>query len=157
MTLESPDMADMDRFVREELPRLVDLVEGSRVRELEIEDSQFGILLRRAQPDEGAVTPTPSSMESDVQASPEAIHHRTHQVISASMVGTFYLSEQPGRAPLVSEGDRVEPGNLIGVIEALQVLTEVESSSSGIVTKILAADGEPVEFGQPLVEVLVDS
>ena len=86
-------------------------------------------------------------------AEPQGPHIRT---VAAPLVGVFYHSEQPGRAALVEEGSHVERGSLIGVIEALQVLTEVESDATGVVQRVVAEDGQSVEFGQALVEILVD-
>jgi acetyl-CoA carboxylase biotin carboxyl carrier protein len=56
-------------------------------------------------------------------------------------------------APLVTEGSMVEESTVIGIIEALQVLTDVEADCSGVVTAVLATDGQPVEYNQPLLEV----
>ena len=153
---ESPRAAEIDRYVRDELPRFIQLIGTSRVRELEIQDGEFGLLIRRGDPESRRHSEV-SLVGEEVETLAIVEEHRSNlQIISASMVGTFYLSEHPGGAPLVSEGSHVEPGALIGVIEALQVLTEVESGVSGVVNRILADDAEPVEFGQPLIEVLVD-
>jgi biotin carboxyl carrier protein len=79
------------------------------------------------------------------------------KTVTAPMVGVFYHAEQPGRPPLVEVGSRIERGSLIGVIEALQVITEVESDTTGTVQSVVAADGQPVEFGQPLVEIRAEA
>jgi len=61
-----------------------------------------------------------------------------------------------GGSSLVGEGSHVEPDNVVGIIEALQVLTDVRSGVSGTVTRVLETDGHPVEYGQPLFEVTLD-
>jgi acetyl-CoA carboxylase biotin carboxyl carrier protein len=149
---------DLDRYLRDKLPEVVRLLTGSRVRELEMGDEDVRLTIRRADP---SVAREDGTMAVEVAGAlaPESRDQDKHgtSIVSAPMVGTFFHSEHPGGAALVSEGSRVEPGNLIGVIEALQVLTEVESDVRGIVQKVLAADGQPVEYGQPLVEVLLDT
>lgn len=150
---------DLDKYLRDDLPRVVRLLSGSRVRELEMGDDEVSLTIRRPAPlaptDETATT-----VEGVGILARDNGHERDNhgaRIVPAPMVGTFFHSEHPGGAALVSEGSRVEPGNLIGVIEALQVLTEVESDVRGVVQKILAPDGQPVEYGQPLVEVLLDT
>jgi acetyl-CoA carboxylase biotin carboxyl carrier protein len=76
--------------------------------------------------------------------------------VRASIVGTFYRAGKPGMAPLVSEGLHVQDSTVIGIIEALQVLTDVEAGNSGTVTSVLATDGQPVEYNQPLLEIQLD-
>ncbi len=146
---------DLDHFLRHQLPDVVRLLMGSRVRELEMGNDEVRLTIRRAE------LTSSHGGEMTIELSESLVDDgrdkHLARIVSAPMVGTFFHSEHPGGAALVSEGSRVEPGNLIGVIEALQVLTEVESDVGGVVQKILAADGEPVEYGQPLVEVLLDA
>ena len=67
------------------------------------------------------------------------------------MVGTFYRAPAPDAPPFVQEGDQVPPGQVLCIIEAMKVLNEIEAEVSGVVKRILAADGEPVEYGQVLM------
>ena len=154
------DSEALDSYLRDELPEVVRLIMSSKVREIEMGHEDVRLTIRRAESaaDAGdeSVTVSADGAEISSIAARERDTHRT-AIVSSPMVGTFFHSEHPGGAPLVTEGSRVEPGNLIGVIEALQVLTEVESDVRGIVEKILAPDGQPVEYGQPLVEVLLDT
>jgi acetyl-CoA carboxylase biotin carboxyl carrier protein len=69
------------------------------------------------------------------------------------LVGTFYRAGKPGVPPLVTEGSQVEDDTVVGIIEALHELTDVEAGCRGIVSKVFATDGQPVEYGQPLFEV----
>ena len=66
------------------------------------------------------------------------------------MVGTFYRSAGPGKDAFVSEGTRVETGQVLCIIEAMKLMNEIEAETGGVVRKILVEDGKPVEFGQPL-------
>ncbi|TFU18004.1 acetyl-CoA carboxylase biotin carboxyl carrier protein [Thermus tengchongensis] len=70
--------------------------------------------------------------------------------IKAPIVGTFYRAPAPDAPPYVEEGDRVEKGQVLCIIEAMKLMNEIESEVSGIVKKILVKNGEPVEYGQPL-------
>ncbi|KOX90874.1 Biotin carboxyl carrier protein of acetyl-CoA carboxylase [Thermus aquaticus] len=70
--------------------------------------------------------------------------------IRAPIVGTFYRAPAPDAPPYVKEGDRVEKGQVLCIIEAMKLMNEIESEVSGIVRKILVENGEPVEYGQPL-------
>jgi acetyl-CoA carboxylase biotin carboxyl carrier protein len=89
-----------------------------------------------------AVAPAPSE-----PAEPEG-----HQVKSP-MVGTFYRSASPGAKPFVEVGDSVEVGDTLCIIEAMKLMNEIESDKSGVVKQVLAENGQPVEFGQPLVVI----
>ncbi|AEG33542.1 acetyl-CoA carboxylase, biotin carboxyl carrier protein [Thermus thermophilus SG0.5JP17-16] len=70
--------------------------------------------------------------------------------VRAPIVGTFYRAPAPDAPPYVKEGDRVEKGQVLCIIEAMKLMNEIESEVSGIVKKILVENGEPVEYGQPL-------
>lgn len=69
------------------------------------------------------------------------------------MVGTFYRGPSPGEPPFVKEGDRVEEGMTICIIEAMKVMNEIKAEASGTLGKVLASDGVAVQFGQPLFEL----
>ncbi len=69
------------------------------------------------------------------------------------MVGTFYRSATPGAKPFVEVGDSVEVGDTLCIIEAMKLMNEIESDKSGVVKQVLAENGQPVEFGQPLVVI----
>jgi acetyl-CoA carboxylase biotin carboxyl carrier protein len=76
--------------------------------------------------------------------------------VVAPIVGTFYVAPEPGAAPFVQKGDRVEAGQIIGIVEAMKLMNEVPAEWAGEVSEILAGDTEPVEFDQPLVRIRLD-
>lgn len=76
-------------------------------------------------------------------------------VVKSPIVGTFYGSPSPGAAPFVSPGDRVEKGKVVGIVEAMKLMNEIESDVAGEIVKVLATNGQPVEYGQPLFAVRV--
>jgi acetyl-CoA carboxylase biotin carboxyl carrier protein len=138
-----------DRYLTDILPRLLRILQNSDVRELEVQEGDVRVRLHRSGADLSHVP-----REVGVPAETPAPAEPETAVVRASIVGTFYRAGKPGMAPLVSEGSRVEESTVIGIIEALQVLTDVEAECAGIVTAVLATDGQPVEYNQPLLEIL---
>ena len=84
-------------------------------------------------------------------ADPDAGLH----MVKSPIVGTFYGSPSPGAAPFVAPGDRVTKGQVIGVVEAMKLMNEIESDAAGEIVKCLVANGQPVEFGQPLFAIRI--
>jgi acetyl-CoA carboxylase biotin carboxyl carrier protein len=72
-------------------------------------------------------------------------------VVSAPMVGTFYIAPSPGAKPFVEVGKPVQAGDTICIIEAMKILNQIEADTAGVVSAILVENGQPVEFGQPLM------
>ena len=77
----------------------------------------------------------------------------TKHSIAAHFVGIFHAAAKPKRRPLVAPGDRVKAGQLVATIESLNVFNEVESPVAGQVVEILVQDGQPVEYGQQLMNI----
>jgi acetyl-CoA carboxylase biotin carboxyl carrier protein len=75
------------------------------------------------------------------------------QLIVAPMVGTYYTAPSPDSDPYVTEGDAVEPGQVVGIIEAMKMMNQIESEVTGKVSRILVKNAQPVEYGQPLMVV----
>ena len=73
--------------------------------------------------------------------------------ITSPIVGTAYLAPEPGAKKFVEVGQKIKKGQTIMIIEAMKTMNHVPSSQDGIVRKILVKDGEPVEFGQPLISL----
>jgi acetyl-CoA carboxylase biotin carboxyl carrier protein len=73
--------------------------------------------------------------------------------VAAPMVGTFYAAASPKDPPFVQEGDEIHVGDSVGIIEAMKMMNEIESEVSGRVARILVKNGQPVEYGQPLMVV----
>lgn len=78
------------------------------------------------------------------------------QVITAPMVGTYYSAPSPRDPQFVNEGDLIQAGDVVGIVEAMKIMNEIESDISGRVVRILVASGQPVEYGQPLMIVEPD-
>ena len=74
--------------------------------------------------------------------------------VTSPIVGTAYLSPEPGAKKFIEEGQKIKKGQTIMIVEAMKTMNHVPSTQDGIVKKILIKDGEPVEFGQPLISVI---
>ncbi|MFC4536401.1 acetyl-CoA carboxylase biotin carboxyl carrier protein, partial [Sphaerisporangium dianthi] len=75
-------------------------------------------------------------------------------VVTSPMVGTFYRAHEPGAAPFVEVGDLVEPGQQIGIVEAMKLMNAVQAEHGGRVSEIVAADGAPVQYEEPLLALV---
>jgi acetyl-CoA carboxylase biotin carboxyl carrier protein len=87
--------------------------------------------------------------------SPSPINQKLVDVLSP-MVGTFYRAPAPGESPFVEVGDRVKSNQSVCIIEAMKLMNEIEAEVSGQVMEILVQNGEPVEYGQPLMRINPD-
>ena len=139
---------------------LIELVESSGIGELEIQEGEERIRITRAPPapaqsimvNAGSSAPVASSAPAlsagmSALAPPEPEGH----VVKSPMVGTFYRAASPGAKAFVEVGDTVQAGDPLCIIEAMKLMNEIEADESGVVKEILAENGQPVEFGQPLV------
>lgn len=94
--------------------------------------------------------PETKSTESEPAAAEPSAQDEGLEEIVSPMVGTFYRSTGPEKDPFISEGSRVETGQVLCIIEAMKLMNEIEAERSGVIRKILVEDSQPVEFGQPL-------
>jgi acetyl-CoA carboxylase biotin carboxyl carrier protein len=85
--------------------------------------------------------------------SPSSAEPANLQVIKSPMVGTFYSASKPESPPFVKVGDAVGPDTTVCIIEAMKVFNEIPAECSGRIVAVLLANGDPVEFGQPLFKV----
>jgi len=74
-------------------------------------------------------------------------------LVKSPIVGTFYEAPGPGAPPFIKPGDNVQAGQVLCIIEAMKLMNEIESDMAGEVVKVLAANGKPVEYGQPLFSI----
>ena len=144
------------------LKTLIDLVSESNISELEITEADGKVRIVKSEP-AGAVMapatqmvqmPAPVAAPTAPAAAPittaPAAPVETGHVVKSPMVGTFYRSSSPGGKAFVEVGSAVKQGEPICIIEAMKIMNEIESDTTGTVTKILCENGQAVEFGQPL-------
>ena len=140
------------------LKTLIDLVSESNVSELEITSAEGKVRIVKAGLAPALVqyaqSPAPAPVAAAAApavgaAEPVAAGH----AVKSPMVGTFYRSASPGAKAFVELGSVVREGETICIIEAMKILNEIEADKSGTVTKILAENGQAVEYGQPLFTI----
>jgi acetyl-CoA carboxylase biotin carboxyl carrier protein len=95
-----------------------------------------------------ASAPAAASASAPADAAPAAEHPGA---VPSPMVGTAYLSSEPGARPFIEVGSKVAVGQTLLIIEAMKTMNQIPSTRAGTVTQILVEDGQPVEFGEPLV------
>ncbi len=93
----------------------------------------------------------PAAEPAPTEASGAPAASNLEAAIPSPMVGTAYLSPSPGATPFVKEGDQVKEGQTILIIEAMKTMNPITAPRSGIVSKVLIGDAQPVEFGEPLM------
>lgn len=147
------------------LKTLIDLVSDSNVTELEITEAEGKVRIVKAQASaapmvhtahQGTVMMTPmaapvAAQEPAPMAAAPVVAEG--QAVKSPMVGTFYRASSPGAKPFVEVGDTIKKGDTVCIVEAMKILNEIEADCSGVVTKVLAQDGQAVEYGQPLILV----
>lgn len=144
------------------LKKLIDLVEESGIAELEITEGEEKVRISRNNSSNapasasvmqvaavpaagGAVAPPPAAEP----AAPAAEGH----VLKSPMVGTYYRAPTPGAKPFVEVGQTVNEGDTVCIIEAMKLLNEIEADRSGVIKAILVENGQPVEYGHPLMVI----
>jgi acetyl-CoA carboxylase biotin carboxyl carrier protein len=151
------------------IKKLIELLEESGIAEIEIKEGEEALRISRM-PAGGAVTqmlppaahlglpgaaaaataqaPMPAALPAAeaIAAKPKTNEH----VITAPMVGTFYASPSPGAKAFVEIGDEIKVGQVLCIIEAMKMMNQIEADKAGRIASIMARNGDPVEFGQPL-------
>ena len=140
--------------------KLIELLEESGISELEISEGEESVRISRYP--RGAVQasmpmPMPAPAGYGVAPGPgpatAAGEHKPRKdeyTVTSPMVGTYYSAPSPGAKSFVEIGSEIKVGQILCIIEAMKMLNQIESDKAGRVTAILAKNGEPVEFGQPL-------
>lgn len=140
----------------EQIKALISLVNSTDVTDLEIQDEDFRVRIRKspkgAQPVAIQTIETLTAVPPASSASLPAVETMAGLVeISAPMVGTFYRAPAPDAEPFIQVGETISQGQVLFIIEAMKMMNEIESEIKGVVKQILVGNGEPVEYGQPLL------
>jgi len=133
------------------LRELAEMLAANDLTEIEVEDGDRKIKVRRDSAPVMAYAPAPLAAPAAVaEAAPAAA---PVDAVKSPMVGTVFLSPEPGSAPFVSPGQAVKQGDTLMIIEAMKVMNPITAPKSGTVTQVLVSDAQPVEFDQPLVVI----
>jgi acetyl-CoA carboxylase biotin carboxyl carrier protein len=147
------------------IKKLIELLEESGIAEIEIKEGEEALRITRMGAGAGAQPLThvvhtaapagiphpapelaPAAPGQGAAGKPKPNEH----VITAPMVGTFYAAPSPGAKAFVEIGDEVKVGQVLCVIEAMKMMNQIEADRAGRIASIMARNGDPVEFGQPL-------
>lgn len=134
---------------------LAALLDETRLTEIEIERAGLRVRVARTATI-SAIAPQPASMPAPVSATAPAAGAEASRhpgMVPSPMVGTVYWSPQPGAKPFVEVGSKVKAGDTLVIIEAMKTMNQIPSPRSGTVVEILIEDGQPVEYGEPLVVI----
>ena len=145
-----------DVFDVKKIRRLVQLMKDHDLAEIDLEQGEQRIRLRRGGEVVYQAPPAqaPAAVETKAEdAAPAATEDPNHSVIKSPIVGTFYTASGPDTEPFVKVGDHVGPESTVCIVEAMKVFNEIAAEVSGKVVAVLVANGDPVEFGQPLFKV----
>lgn len=144
------------------IKKLIEMLQESDLNEIEVKEGEESVRINRKKDNviHSAVAP-------NVISAPVPQNNDTNQVaseqddeliglshISSPMVGTFYRKPSPDKAPYVEVGQMVKKGDTVCIIEAMKMMNQIEADKSGTIGAILAEDGEPVEFDQPLFTII---
>jgi len=134
----------------DQLRQIIQLLKAEGLTEITVSEGDQRITVRqdpRAVTARPAAAPPPSEPARPVG---DEVESETTFALSAPLVGTFYRRPAPDAEPFVAPGDVVNLGDTLCLIEAMKVMNEINAESSGRVRRVLADDGEAVEYGQPL-------
>jgi acetyl-CoA carboxylase biotin carboxyl carrier protein len=147
------------------IKKLIELLEESGLAEIEITEGEESVRIARVSqspavvthavpaPAPAAAAPAAAPAQAAAPAAAPAPAARDENLVTAPMVGTFYASPAPGAKSFVEVGQEVRVGQVLCIIEAMKMMNQIESERAGRVVAVLAKNGEPVEFGQPLFAI----
>ncbi len=151
----------------DEIKTIVKLMSENDLTEFKIEAEEYNLCIKRGNgaiavqmplsaspapaaisvPAQAPAAPVPAPAAAPAPAATPAV------TIDSPIVGTFYRASAPDAAPFVKVGDRVSTDTVVGIIEAMKVLNEIKADKNGVIKDILVENGQPVEFGQPLIVI----
>ncbi|MEW6056503.1 MAG: acetyl-CoA carboxylase biotin carboxyl carrier protein [Bdellovibrionota bacterium] len=148
------------------LEKLLSLAKKYKLAELEVEDGRSKFRIKTALGASSTVStpavfgqPTSSHVSNSILSPPplsespknlSSIEDEKHVKVMSPFVGTFYRAPSPDADPYVREGQMIKKGDVLCIVEAMKLMNEIESETSGKIVSILAENGQPVEYGEPL-------
>lgn len=138
-----------------EFGQIIDLIKAvsdSNLTEFEIQDGETKISMETNKETKQITVTAPLSQPqlSAVQPAVVQEEEKAGNIVKSPLVGTFYQSASPESEPFVKEGDIVKKGQVLGIVEAMKLMNEIESEYDGTVKEILVKNEQMVEFGQPM-------
>ena len=142
-----------------EFGQIIDLIKAvsdSNLTEFEIQDGETKISMETNKETKQITVTAPlvqpqlSAVQPAAVQEEEKAEEKTGNIVKSPLVGTFYQSASPESEPFVKEGDTVKKGQVLGIVEAMKLMNEIESEYDGTVKEILVKNEQMVEFGQPM-------
>ncbi|MCY4362751.1 MAG: acetyl-CoA carboxylase biotin carboxyl carrier protein [Gammaproteobacteria bacterium] len=141
--------------------KLIEMLEESAIDEIEIHEDKDSVRVSR-----NRLAPAPAAAPArEIQVAgqhgapatetgpgpePAEAEEPEDNIVRSPMVGIFYEAQSPGKPSFVELGQTVQKGDVLCIIEAMKIMNQVEAERAGVVSRIMGANGEPVEYGQPL-------
>jgi acetyl-CoA carboxylase biotin carboxyl carrier protein len=150
-------MSDKKPAIDQDLIRqLAKLLDETGLTEIEVDQDKTRIRVARAPAPVAAqvAAPAPAVAQAPAAAAPAAGAPKASAgTVMSPMVGTAFRAPEPGAKPYVEVGDRVREGQTLLIIEAMKTMNQIPAPRAGVVTSVLVEDGQPVEYGEPLLTV----
>jgi acetyl-CoA carboxylase biotin carboxyl carrier protein len=140
--------------------KLADILTETGLSEIEVEHGGLKIRVAKQLTAVHMTAPAPVAMSAPAPAAPasaaapaaDAPRH-AGEVVKSPMVGTVYMQSQPDSPPFIKVGDTIQAGQTLMIVEAMKTMNPIPAPKGGKVVEILVGDGQPVEFGEPLVVI----
>lgn len=134
--------------------KLIKAVSDSSITNFVFEEEKVKLVLEKnTQTQVVQVASTLSQTEQQQSVSIQTVAKDDGKLVKSILVGVFYSSPGPEEAPFVKVGDTVKKGQIIGIIEAMKLMNEIECEHDGVIEEVLVKDGDMVEYGQPLFRI----
>ncbi len=133
---------------------LAELLSANDLNEIEVEDGERKIKVRRDAPTAHVAAPAPVAAAAPAAADAASLTPQEDvggEAVKSPMVGTAFLSPEPGAKPFIAVGQPVKAGDTLLIVEAMKVMNPITAPGPGVIKRIMVSDGQPVEFDQPLV------
>lgn len=146
------------KLTLEQVYELMDKLVSTGLGEVEIEAEGVKVKLKAKEPKQQVVqavsaAPAVSAAAAPAAAAPSEEKELSGKIIKSPIVGTFYQASAPDKEPFVRVGDTVRKGDVVFIIESMKLMNEVASDYDGTVAEVLVENGQPVEFGQPILRL----
>jgi acetyl-CoA carboxylase biotin carboxyl carrier protein len=157
--MNTPATSNQDIFDVRKIRRLVELMKEHDLTEIDLHQGEVRIQLRRGSSAVPTVigvpqaVPLPAPAVAGPPAPAASVDTKNIVLIKSPMVGTFYAAPDPDSPPFVKVGDHIGPETTVCIVEAMKVFNQIPAEASGRIIAVLAENGAPVEFGQPLFKV----
>ena len=149
------------------IKKMIELLEESGIAEIEIKEGEETLRIARVMPGQQVMYPhaplpptivaasaAPEPRSASAAAIPGPVRAAVGEhIVAAPMVGTYYSAASPGAKSFVEIGTEIKVGQILCIIEAMKMMNQIEADKAGRITSVMARNGDPVEFGQPLFVV----